>query len=531
SGIPFNSLKLIYFSAGLSEIQFNSLKFPRIMGSGAQIILKRKGDLMMHERMPHWLTRQAFLAPDKLALEMPGGDAWTFTTLRNESELFARKLAQLSIQKGDKVAILSNNHLDAVRAIFACSYLGVVAVMLNTRLTQQELHYQLANAEVDILLTRPALQEEKQLDFSKQYTFTDVHELKERDIALIDEINLADPFTMMFTSGTTGNPKAVVHTYGNHYWSAVSSALNLGLHDDDKWLLTLPVFHIGGFSILMKSVIYGMSVYFMEKYERHILHEALVKKGVTIASLVTLMLKDVLEDMAETQFPSTVRCILLGGGSVPKNMLDVVEEKQVPLFQSYGMTETSSQIVTLSKENVSKKLGSAGKPLFPATVKISNENESGIAEISVKGPMVMNGYFKNDAASKESCKAGWLYTGDVGYREGGGFWYEGDRRTDLIISGGENIYPTEIENALLKIDEITDAAVIGVTDERWGQVPVACLVSEEKLDGKRIIETLEESLASYKIPREFHQVESLPRNASNKVMRHKLVQEFDPHHA
>src|SRR5699024_4970110 len=140
SGIPFNSLKLIYFSAGLSEIQFNSLKFPRIMGSGAQIILKRKGDLMMHERMPHWLTRQAFLAPDKLALEMPGGDAWTFTTLRNESELFARKLAQLSIQQRDKVAILSNNHLDAVRAIFACYYLGVVAVMLNTRLTQQELH-------------------------------------------------------------------------------------------------------------------------------------------------------------------------------------------------------------------------------------------------------------------------------------------------------------------------------------------------------------------------------------------------------
>src|SRR5699024_1281559 len=208
SGIPFNSLKLIYFSAGLSEIQFNSLKFPRIMGSGAQIILKRKGDLMMQETMPHWLTRQAFLAPDKLALEMPGGDAWTFTTLRNECELFARKLTQLSIQKGDKVVILSNNHLDAVRAIFACSYLGVVAVMLNKRLTQQELHYQLANAEVDILLTRPALQEEKQLDFSKQYTFTDVHELKERDIALIDEINLADPFTMMFTSGTTGNPRS-----------------------------------------------------------------------------------------------------------------------------------------------------------------------------------------------------------------------------------------------------------------------------------------------------------------------------------
>ncbi len=199
---------------------------------------------------------------------------------------------------------------------------------------------------------------------------------------------------MMFTSGTTGNPKAVVHTYGNHYWSAVSSALNLDLHEDDKWLLTLPTFHIGGFSILMKSVVYGMSVYFMGKYERHVLHDALVEIGVTIASIVTLMLKDVLADIGQAQFLLSVRCILLGGGSVPKNLLDIVEEKQVPLFQSYGRTETSSQIVTLSKEDVSRKLGSAGKPLFPADVKISNENEAGIGEIIVKGPMIMNGYFK-----------------------------------------------------------------------------------------------------------------------------------------
>src|SRR5699024_10749213 len=148
--------------------------------------------------------------------------------------------------------------------------------------------------------------------------------------------------------------------------------------DDDKWLLTLPIFHIGGFSILVKSIIYGMTVYFMEKYERNALHEALVEKGVTIASLVTLMLKDVLTDIGQAQFPSSVRCILLGGGSVPKNMLDTVEEKQVPLFQSYGMTETSSQIVTLSKEDVREKLGSAGKPLFPADVKISIKDEVGI---------------------------------------------------------------------------------------------------------------------------------------------------------
>src|SRR5699024_1295284 len=276
--------------------------------------------------------------------------------------------------------------------------------------------------------------------------------------------------------------------------------------------------------------IYCMSVYFMEKYEKHLLHEALVEKGVTIASLVTVMLKDVLEKIGEAQFPSTVRCILLGGGSVPKNMLDAVKEKQVPLFQSYGMTETSSQIVTLSKEDVSRKLGSAGKPLFTADVKISDENEAGIGEIIVKGPMVMNGYFKNDAANKESFKDGWLYTGDLGYIDEDGFLYVVDRRTDLIISGGENIYPTEIENALLKIDEIKEAAVIGVTDERWGQLPVACLVCEEKLDEKTILATLEKSLAPYKIPHQFYQVDSLPRNASNKVMRHKLVQEFDPHH-
>src|SRR5699024_4999477 len=143
------------------------------------------------------------------------------------------------------------------------------------------------------------------------------------------------------------------------------------------------------------------------------------------------------------------------------------------------MTETSSQIVTLSKEDVREKLGSAGKPLFPADVKISMKNEVGIGEIIVKGPMVMNGYFKNEAANQESFKDGWLYTGDLGYIDADGFLYVVDRRTDLIISGGENIYPTEIENALLKIVGIADVAVIGVTDETWGQVTVSCVVSEE----------------------------------------------------
>lgn len=289
-------------------------------------------------------------------------------------------------------------------------------------------------------------------------------------------------------------------------------------------VITFTTFHIGGFSILQKSIIYGIPAFVMEKYDATIFYDVLQSKKITIVSLVTLMLRQLIDELGENNLPRQVRCLLLGGGSVPEGLLQIVKRKQMPLFQTYGMTETSSQIVTLSADDALQKLGSSGKPLFPAQVKILKAQESIVGEIAVKGPMVMNGYVENKVANQESFIDGWLKTGDLGYFDEEGFLYVVERRSDLIISGGENIYPSEIESALLQIPGVNDAGVFGKKDQEWGAVPIACVVRErETITEQEIISFLTKHLATYKIPKRYIFVEELPRNASNKLMRHRLA--------
>ncbi len=472
--------------------------------------------------MQHWLTKRAELSPNDDALEFIDGSKITFKQLQEKSEIVAKQLASAGVNEKYRVAILSANNLDMIVTIHALSYLGAVAVMLNTRLTNEELTYQLQAANTFLLVTTEDLRVKKELDFSNIMTFSELVKQPLLEIELVEEISLDDPFTMMFTSGTTGLPKAVLHTYGNHWWSATGSALNLGLHDNDKWLLPLPIFHIGGFSILQRSVIYGMTAFVMEKYDAEQFYDVIRNKNITIVSLVTLMLRQLVESLGKAELPSHVRCLLLGGGSVPEDLLSVVQNKSLPLFQSYGMTETSSQIVTLSAQDALRKLGSSGKALFPAQVKVINSQRDNVGEILVKGPMVMHGYDANPKAN-ESFSDGWLKTGDLGYLDEEGFLYVVERRTDLIISGGENIYPTEIESKLLQIPGVSDAGVYGERDDYWGEVPVASIVREnDKVTEEIINETLNSSLASYKIPTKYYFVDTLPRNASNKLMRHQL---------
>src|SRR5690625_3038321 len=186
---------------------------------------------------------------------------------------------------------------------------------------------------------------------------------------------------MIYTSGTTGFPKGVVHTYGNHWWSAIGSALNLGLHQHDKWLATLPIFHISGLSILIRSIIYGMTVLLLEKFDASIINKSVKYHGITIASVVTVMLQQILNDLGDHHYPKSFRCMLLGGGPAPVSLLEKASKHQIPVFQSYGLTETASQIVTLSPEDALQKLGSAGKPLFPGQLKIHQPGIDSVGEI------------------------------------------------------------------------------------------------------------------------------------------------------
>lgn len=487
----------------------------------------------MTEIIPHWLQKQADLSPGRLALETPDGTTITFGDLHKAVDIRARKLTSLGVKQGSRIAVLSHNSVEMVMLVHAMSYIGATLILLNTRLTAAEWSFQLQDSEAELLLTEARFEKQAKDTGVPSMTIELLQNQPEKEYKCCTELQLDDVFTIIYTSGTTGNPKGVEHTYGNHWWSAIGSALNLGLSQEDKWLSPLPMFHVGGLSTIFKSAIYGMPLYVTESFDEKVVQTAIMERGVTIVSVVTVMLQRLLRLQEEdgVTYPEKFRCMLLGGGPAPLHLLEESKTRDIPVFQSYGMTETASQIVTLSPEDSIRKLGSAGKALVPAQLRIMSE--SGFAkpeepgEIQVKGPMITKGYYRNPDATDGAFREGWLATGDIGYTDKEGYLYVLDRRKDLIISGGENIYPAEVEGVLTSHPGIKEAAVIGKADTNWGAVPVAFLVKSAEVSADELQAYCQEKLARYKIPKYWHFVDELPRNASNKLMRYKLQHLLD----
>jgi o-succinylbenzoate---CoA ligase len=483
---------------------------------------------MQYETMPNFLKKRAFLTPERTAVYF-NEQTLSFRELYENSYQAAGQLQGLGVKKNQYIGVLLKNHLDTIVILFALQLIGVKAVILNNRLSKKEIVWQINDSKAAALILENDFYEMMQdLEvpvITKDRLFAATSESPE----LLEEINLNDVCTVMYTSGTTGNPKGVLHTFGNHWWSAVGSALNLGYTDSDRWLCSVPLFHISGYSILMKSVIYGMPIILHESFDADRAINDINNNHVTIMSVVGTMLYRIVDALKDSKLPNHFRCALLGGGPAPLPLLEACKAKEVPVFQSYGMTETASQIVTLAPEYSITKLGSAGKPLFPSQIKIILEDgkmasAKQAGEIIVKGPNVTKGYLNRPDVIKEKFDQGWLHTGDIGYLDEEGFLFVLDRRSDLIISGGENIYPAEIESVLLAHPDVADAGVTGINDETWGQVPAAFIVprnnahvTEEELKLFCL-----ENLAKYKVPKLFYFTEKLPRNAAKKLLRRKL---------
>ncbi len=468
---------------------------------------------------PNLLLKRAKLSPNRIALTYQDRQ-WSFHTLFNEAKIFGEKLHANGVQNGSRIAVLASSSPELVIALHGSLQLGCQLVLLNERLTMEELSYQLQDSKADVLLvdsfqTRdirfPMLLSMEQLQEEEQRTEFQIEEewQKERVISI------------MYTSGTTGSPKGVCQSLENHVMSATGSALNLGIQPSDCWLCAMPLFHISGFSILIRSVLYGMTVLLQTKFDPEKAIEAILEGTVTRMSVVSVTLERILTVLEKKNiaFPDTFLSMLVGGGPVPLHYLERSIERNIPVLQTYGMTETASQTTTLSSEDAIRKLGSAGKPLFFAEVKIDGSEK--IGEICIKGPHVTPGYIGKNA-SKSALKDGWLHTGDIGYLDEEGYLFVVDRRSDLIISGGENIYPAEVENIIAKHPAVKEVGVIGKEDAKWGQVPVAFIVPKIQVSEEEMKKFVLPHLASYKQPVTYYMIEQLPRNASNKLMRREL---------
>lgn len=428
-----------------------------------------------------WLPRAAALHPGRTALETSTG-ALAYAELAARAETAAGALAERGVGRGDRVAIaLSRGEAFAI-ALHACLRLGAPAVPIDLRLTARERARRAAGARLVI---------DAPLDESAGPAPPTRHDLDA--VALV-----------IHTSGTTAGPKAVELTYGNLLASALGSAVALGLHPAERWLCCLPLAHIGGLSILVRSAIYATTAVVHERFEAAAVVRALSREGMTLVSLVPTTLRRSLD--AGLREPTALRCALIGGGPASPALMARATEAGVPVAQTYGMSEACSQITT----SLPGEAGSAGRALVGALVEIAPDRE-----ILVAGPTVSPGAVGVD---------GWLHTGDLGALDERGRLTVTGRKAELIVTGGENVSPAEVEAVLLEHPRIADAGVHARPDPEWGEAVIATLVADDgnPPDAADLRAHCASRLASYKVPKAFAWADELPRTASGKLLRREL---------
>ena len=435
--------------------------------------------------LDNWLSQRAATCPDRVAL-IADGIELSYAELEREATATARRLAARGARRGATVAIELAPGIEHVVLVHALMKLGAVAHPLNPRLPEAQRAAELERA-------RPAL------------TVNAIPEpgATEADLPLLGELDLDAVCCRILTSGTSGSPRPVDLTFGNHLWSAVGSAFNLGVEPTDRWLCCLPLDHVGGLSIVIRSVIYGTTAVVHDGFDPDRIATALEGDGVTLISLVATQLIRLLEAQVDLL---PLRAVLVGGGPVPEDALAEAIGRGATVVQTYGLTEAASQVTTLEPGLAQRKLGSAGRPLLTTHLRIQD------GEILVQGPTVAPGVADED---------GWLHTGDLGRIDDEGFLYVEDRLTDVIISGGENVLPSEVEEVLQRHPAIAEAAVVGRPDVEWQEAVVAIVVLRDGTgaSGEELRAHCASELAAFKVPKRFEFVSDLPRTGSGKLIR------------
>lgn len=480
--------------------------------------------------MRDWLAIRRSATPDALAMiDAETDERWTYRELDATVEAVAGRLQSVGVRPGDHVGVTMETRPSFVRLLWATQRLGATLVPFNARLTADELADRAATVEPAVFVveseTERAVVEgagDPPVLTVDEPTTDGAREIEtiESEAASPADRPLSEPLAVTFTSGTTGDPEPIRLTGQNFLASAVASAFRLGVLSDDRWLLCLPMYHVGGLSIPIRTTVYGTTTVVHRGFEPERTLDSIQTHACTGISLVPTMLDRLLDAGA---VPDTLRFALVGGGPTSGELVERALEADVPIFPTYGMTEATSQIATATPEDVAAAPGTVGRPLAGTDLAILDETGEPI-EPGDSGEIVVSGWTLSPDTVGERSKDGWFRTGDVGYRDRQGRLFVTGRASEMIITGGENVVPGEVRRAIVAHPDVDDAAVIGLHDEEWGQRVAALVVAPAPTTAEDIDAFLDDRLAGFKRPKTIEFAESLPRTPSGTIDRESVRQ-------
>ncbi|WP_413755601.1 acyl-CoA synthetase [Streptomyces sp. MMBL 11-3] len=495
-----------------------------------------------------WPERRLRASPDSDALHFEGTTT-SHAGFAHRVRRAAAALAALGVRRGDRVAWCGANHPAALEVLYACAQLGAIWVPVNARLTAPEAAYVLEHSGATVVVhgrdldglagalrdrvpavRRWVVAEPPAGGSSASLPYEDLlaaAEPEPRD----EPVTLEDPCLIMYTSGTTGRPKGAVLTHGNMTWNAVNQTLGMDFTAEERTLALAPLFHIGGLNgTVNPTLLRGGCAVIVRRFDPAATLRIIQEQRVTSFFAVPTMLDAMAREPGfHDRDLSALRTVGAAGAPLPLPTLRTWLDRGVTVQQAYGMTEAAPGCTVLASADAVRKVGSAGKPLFFTDLRVVRPDGTDTAvdevgEVLVQGPNVMAGYWEDPDRTAEVLADGWYRTGDAGSLDHEGFLYLRDRYHDMIISGGENVYPAEVESALLELPEVQEAAVIGVPDTRWGEVGLAVVVATPgaTADGEAIRNALRGRLAGFKIPRVVRFADALPKTATGKIRKPDL---------
>jgi O-succinylbenzoate-CoA ligase len=498
------------------------------------------------------LRRRAQLEPHKEALvETANGRRFSYRQLNDRANRVANGLRGIEVAQGDRVGLLLMNSTEFVESFFAVGKIGGVVVPLNWRLVADELEFILGDSGTTVLIFGAEFAEvanelRARGDAVPVAQWIQVggdpgdgvigyddwlaaQSAVEQETAGSDD----DLLFIMYTSGTTGLPKGVMHTHNTVMWAIQTIMATADFRTEDRYLNTLPMFHVGALSPMLCTLYRGVTLVAVRSFDPTDAWQQIGDEAITTTLMVPAMLQFMLAVYdADVHDGSTLRWVMSGAAPVPLELIKTYESMGIEIHQVYGLTESGGPACLITGEDALARAGSTGRPFFHTDVRVAREDGADCApdekgEVLVRGPHVMTGYWNRPEATAETIIDGWLHTGDVATIDADGFVTIVDRTKDMIISGGENVYPAEVENVLLSHPGIADAGVIGVPSAKWGESPLAVLVcSDPDLAAEDVIAFCKGKLAPFKTVKAVEFVDEIPRNPSGKILKRDLRERF-----